>query len=72
MFSPVILVKMRKARGLSQEQLARNSGLATVTVSKLEAGTSADPKASTLLKLSTALDCSIEAFFPAKSTDHTD
>lgn len=64
MFSPETLKNMRNARGFSQEELAGNSGVATVTVSNLEAGRTADPKSSTLLKLSRALDCNIEAFLP--------
>ena len=61
MFSAANLVLMRKFRNFSQEEVARRSGLATVTISKLEEGKSSDPKVSTVSKLAKALDCPIEA-----------
>lgn len=60
MFSPEALARMRKSRGLSQKELARRSGLATVTVAKLEEGRVIDPRASTLSKLAKALECPLE------------
>lgn len=53
---------MRKKRKLSQEGVARRSGLATVTISKLEEGRSNDPRMSTVCKLAKALGCSVDAF----------
>ena len=43
----------------------RVSGLATVTISKLEEGRNLDPKASTLTKLARALRCQLEQLFTA-------
>ena len=43
MFSAANLVRIRKERKFSQEEVARRSGLATVTISKLEEGKSNDP-----------------------------
>ena len=63
MFSAQNLVRMRKERKLSQEGVARRSGLATVTISKLEGGKSCDPRISTVGKLAKALGCPVEAFF---------
>jgi len=63
MFSAENLIRMRKERGFSQDQLARRSGLATVTISKLEEGKNTDPKMSTIRKLATVFDCPLEAFF---------
>lgn len=63
MFSAGNLIRLRKAHGFSQEELARRSTLATVTVAKLEEGKNTDPKMSTIKKLSKALDCPIESFF---------
>lgn len=60
LFSAHSLVEMRRLKGLSQEELARRAGLATVTVSKLEEGRILDPKASTLGKLAIGLGCSVE------------
>ena len=61
MFSAEYLVRLRRAKGFSQEELARRSGLATTTVAKLEEGRSADPRTSTLAKLASGLDCPIQA-----------
>ena len=63
MFSAENLVLMRKMKNLTQEEVARRSGLATVTISKLEEGRNNDPKVSTVSKLAKALDCPIETFF---------
>ena len=62
MFSSANLVRIRKENGLTQEGVARRSGLATVTISKLEEGKNTDPRMSTLVKLSTALDCPLDVF----------
>ena len=67
MFSAENLVRIRKERKPSQEGVARRSGLATVTVSKLEEGKSCDPRMSTVRKLAKALGCSVEAFFSEDS-----
>ena len=70
MFSSASLLRIRKEHGLTQEEVARRSGLATVTVSKLEEGKNTDPRMSTILKLATALKCSPDVFFtelPAES-----
>ncbi len=63
MFSKQALARIRKAQGLSQEALGRVSGLATVTIAKLEEGRNSDPKASTLSKLARALGCRLEQLF---------
>ena len=68
-FSRQALVRIRKAQGLSQEDLARVSGLATVTISKLEEGRNFDPKASTLSKLAKALGCRMEQLFATDPTE---
>ena len=67
MFSAEYLVRLRRARGFSQEELARRSGLATATVAKLEEGRSADPRTSTLAKLASGLDCPIQALVATTS-----
>ena len=54
MFSSANLARIRKENGLTQEEVARRSGLATVTISKLEEGKNTDPRMSTLVKLSMA------------------
>ena len=67
MFSAENLVRICKERKLSQKGVARRSGLATVTVSKLEEGKSSDPRMSTVRKLAEALGCPVEAFFAEES-----
>ena len=63
MFSSTNLCRMRQKRGLTQEEVARRSGLATATISKLEEGKRTDPKMSTVLKLAVALECTLDSFF---------
>ena len=67
MFAAENLVRIRKERKLSQEGVARCSGLATVTISKLEEGKSSDPRMSTVRKLAKGLGCPVEAFFSEDS-----
>ena len=67
MFSAANLARIRKEKKLSQEGVARRSGLATVTVSKLEEGKSTDPRMSTVRKLAQALGCPVEVFFSEDS-----
>ena len=69
MFLSTNLARIRKKHGLTQEEVARRCGLATVTISKLEEGKSTDPKTSTVLKLAAALDCPLDAFFAQPPTD---
>jgi transcriptional regulator with XRE-family HTH domain len=59
-FSSSALAELRRAKGMSQEELARRAGLATVTVAKLEEGRIADPKSSTVGKLAAALGCPVD------------
>lgn len=54
------LAKLRKAEGLTQEGLARKSGLSYHTIIKLESGGIKNPKLETLLKLSGALKVSLD------------
>lgn len=60
-FSGAGMASRRRQLGLSQEALARLSGVATVTVAKLEEGRVVDPRGSTLLKLAGALGCQVDA-----------
>lgn len=49
------LLKLRKNKGLGQDQLTQKAGLARGTVSKIESGT-VDPKVTTIARLAGALD----------------
>tara|TARA_R110000782_G_C14804145_1_gene412165 strand:- start:625 stop:1194 length:570 start_codon:yes stop_codon:yes gene_type:complete len=53
------LQRLRKARGLKQEELAERAGVSITQISKIERNET-DPRASTIEKLTTALGCSAD------------
>lgn len=53
------LIFFRELVGLSQEQLAQNSGLSIGIIQKLEQGRTADPRLTTLLQLAKGLKLSV-------------
>lgn len=53
---------LRKARGLSQDQLAEKSGVDRATISTIETG-ARDAHVETLRKLANAMDVSVGDFF---------
>ena len=59
-FSGEKLRAMRLARGWSQMQLARESGLWVSRISLLDNNHTADPRFSTILRLAEALGCSTD------------
>jgi len=54
------LRKLRKAKGLSQEKLARLADVANNTIVKIEAGKNKNPTLDTLQKIAKALEVSID------------
>ncbi len=54
------LRKLREAKGLSQEKLARLADVANNTIIKIEAGKNKNPTLDTLKKISKALDVSVD------------
>ena len=52
--------KLREAKGLSQEKLARLADVANNTVIKIEAGKNQNPTLDTLKKISKALEVSVD------------
>jgi transcriptional regulator with XRE-family HTH domain len=54
------LKELRKAKGFSQMELARQSGLSLSIITQLEQGLTADPKLSTLKGLAEALGCTLD------------
>ena len=54
------LRKLRKAKGLSQEKLARLADVANNTIIKIEAGKNQNPTLDTLKKIAKALDVSVD------------
>lgn len=59
------LARLRIARGLTQAQLAEMIGCRFVDISRWEHGTHA-PSAAYLVKLATALDCSVDDILQTK------
>lgn len=57
------LKDFREVAGISQEELARKSGVSRVTISMLETGAQKNITASTLSKLAEALGKKIADFF---------
>ena len=57
------LSKVRKDKGLTQEELAEKSGISRVTIANIERGAVTDLKISTMLSLSNALDSTVEEIF---------
>lgn len=60
------LSKLRKAKGLTQEGLARKANISYHTLIKLESGGIKNPKIETVLKLAEALDISIVELIESK------
>ena len=54
------LRKLREAKGLSQEKLARLADVANNTIIKIEAGKNQNPTLDTLKKISKALNVSVD------------
>jgi transcriptional regulator with XRE-family HTH domain len=54
------LAKLRKAKGFTQEVLAREANISYHTLIKLESGRIKNPKIETVLKLAKALDIKID------------
>ncbi|ETW95411.1 MAG: hypothetical protein ETSY1_30755 [Candidatus Entotheonella factor] len=61
------VLQLRKAQGLTQDQLADSSGVPQGTISRLERGVSGDVQISTVDKLAMALGVSIEVLLTASS-----
>jgi len=58
------LVRLRKAAGLTQDQLAERSGISQAQISQLERGTW-EPRLGTLISLARALGVAPATFLPA-------
>ena len=54
------LRKLREAKGLSQEKLARLADVANNTIIKIEAGKNQNPTLDTLKKIAGVLDVSVD------------
>ena len=54
--------RLRKAKGLSQERLARSADVANNTLIKMESGENQNPTLDTLKKVAKALEVSVNKF----------
>jgi transcriptional regulator with XRE-family HTH domain len=62
--------QLREAKGMSQQALATAAGLSISVVTKLEGGTMADPRTSTLVALARGLSCTTDDLLqPPAATD---
>ena len=57
------LRSIRRAKDITQEELSRLSGVSRATIASIESGENRVALSSTLLKLATALECSVEDLF---------
>ena len=64
------LARVRKSKCLSQDDLAKKSGVSRVTIANIERGAVKDVKISTIRKLSKALDESVENIFLQQEGEH--
>lgn len=55
------LKRLRRDKGLSQNELAELTGIKSTHISRMESSDESDPKLSTIYKLMSALGCSSEA-----------
>ena len=56
----VTLRKIREARGISQEKLARSADVSNNTIIKIEAGKNQNPTLDTLKRIAKALETSVD------------
>ena len=61
------LRELRKAKGMTQEELSDKSGITRTTIWKLETGDEEVSTTKTLLSLAKALECSVGDFFSDQS-----
>lgn len=60
--------QLKKVKGLTNEQLAKLSGVPKGTIDKITAGATKDPKLETVKAIARALGCSISEFDDTKKT----
>lgn len=61
-FSPERLASKRRRMGKTQKQLSVEVGISQVSISAIEKGRK-EPRSSTLARLASALECSVDALF---------
>jgi len=64
------LQKFRRIAGISQEELARRSGVDLAVISRLERGLKREPSYQTVVRLARALNLEPEELLPVDLTTH--
>lgn len=64
-----IINKLKKEKGLTNEELSQRSGVPLGTLSKITSGITKDPKLETLKSIAKVLDCSLDDFDDTSSTN---
>lgn len=57
------ILEMRKKKGITQEELARKSGVSRAILSGLESGKITTTTTKTLVRIAQALDCTVSDIF---------
>lgn len=63
------LRKIREAKGMTQEELAKKSGISRITICRIESGTQKDLMVGNLNKLAVALDCKVSDLICEKNLE---
>ncbi|EOU2128086.1 TPA: helix-turn-helix domain-containing protein [Clostridium perfringens] len=66
-----IINKLKKEKGLTNEELSQKSGVPLGTLSKITSGITKDPKLETLKSIAKVLDCSLDDFDDTSNTNST-
>ncbi len=61
------LRKIRELRGLTQNELAKKSGISRVTISRIESGTQEDLMVGNLNRIAQALNCQVSELICTKN-----
>lgn len=61
------LKKIREAKGLTQGELAKKSGISRITINRIENGTQKDIMVGNLNKLAIALECKVSDLISEKN-----
>jgi len=62
--------ELREALGISQNELARRSGVRQATISDIEAEKTTQPWIGTIVKLAAALGCKVEELLEDEEENH--
>jgi transcriptional regulator with XRE-family HTH domain len=58
--------EQRKKKDLSQDKLSKLAGITLHTITKIESGTTLDPRIETVKRIADALGCSVDSLLKSK------